>query len=226
PQLPAFPTPRRPPFRIRLRSVSVHGSFPAAFPASVERARLTPRSRIGRLPDAERPARRTLSVARGGADDTMAEPAGAAADNPGRRVDAADREHRRRPCRASEESTPGTPGGGGGRLECTTTPTTTGAMQSDAGTPGAPDGSGPQAPRAARRRRGPDPAARSPLVGDPSRNLNLFPRQIATVDAAPGSCRTWNRRGARGGWTRSCSFWEGLGRGLGSAGAGAGRTGG
>lgn len=60
-----------------------------------------------------------------------------------------------------------------------------------------------------------------PLVGCPSRNLNLFLRQIATIDAARLVSDVENSGSALG-MDRLVAFWEGLGRGLDSVGAGNG----
>ena len=57
-----------------------------------------------------------------------------------------------------------------------------------------------------------------PLVGCPSRNLNLFLRQLATVDPSRLVSDVEASGNARG-MERLVSFWEGLGAGLDSIGA-------
>ena len=81
--------------------------------------------------------------------------------------------------------------------------------------PARPDG-GENAASASGNSNGGDPF---PLVGCPSRNLNLFLRQLATVDPSR-LISDVEASGNPRGMERLVSFWEGLGAGLDSIGAG------
>ena len=90
------------------------------------------------------------------------------------------------------------------------------ADEMDLKPPARPDGDNAASSAASGNPNGGDPF---PLVGCPSRNLNLFLRQLATVDPSRLVSDVEASGNARG-MERLVSFWEGLGAGLDSIGAG------